>query len=219
MTRKKKLRYAMSLRRKNAILAAFFLLVLPLLVFVDRRNSEPVRSAVKRYFYAGPDRQKYHERKYRVAEVIDGDTVDLDIPDGKYDHTRVRLLGVDTPETKDPRQKEVMYFGPEASEYTTSLCLNKPVTVLLDTVSKERDRYGRLLAYLRLDDGRVINEELVRNGLGYADSRFDHSFFDKYAKLQKEAIRTKTGLWKEITKDKAPTWVKKEWVELMQQTN
>jgi len=218
MTRKKKLRYAMSRKRKNAILVVFFLLLLPLLVFVDHRSGSPFRSGLSRRFYDGPDRQKYHEKKFRVAEVIDGDTVDIDISDDKYDHTRIRLLGVDTPETKNPRTP-VMYFGPEASEYVKGLCLNKTVIVLLDTVAKERDRYGRLLAYLRLDDGRVINAELIRTGHGYADSRFDHSFFDEYAKLQADAIRSKTGLWKDVTKDKAPTWLKKEWTQLMQQTH
>ena len=77
------------------------------------------------------DLEKYHAKTFTVVNVVDGDTIDIDAADGKYDHTRVRLWGIDTPETKNPKTG-VMYFGPEAAEFTKELALGKPVTVYLD---------------------------------------------------------------------------------------
>jgi endonuclease YncB( thermonuclease family) len=62
------------------------------------------------------DIQKYNGRQFAIVKVVDGDTIDIDIPDANYNHTRIRLWGVDTPETKDPRTGP-MYFGKEASDF------------------------------------------------------------------------------------------------------
>jgi micrococcal nuclease len=96
-----------------------------------------------------------------VREVIDGDTVVLDV-NGR-DET-VRLIGVDTPETKHPT-KPVECFGPEASDFTKRL-LSKGTSVRIERDRELRDHFGRLLVYLyRADDGAFVNLELARNGL------------------------------------------------------
>ena len=98
-----------------------------------------------------------------VIGVIDGDTIDLRIG---YDRERVRLLGIDTPETKDPR-KPVQCFGHEASDRTAQL-LPKGTVVRLELDLEERDAFNRLLAYVwRASDGLFINLDLVAQG--YAD--------------------------------------------------
>jgi micrococcal nuclease len=97
------------------------------------------------------------DRLVKVVHVVDGDTVVVD--DGHGRET-VRLLGVDTPETVDPR-KPVQCYGPEASAYTKSRLEGRSVTLERDV--ETRDRYGRLLAYVVLD-GRRFNDELLRNG-------------------------------------------------------
>jgi micrococcal nuclease len=98
-----------------------------------------------------------------VVEVIDGDTIDVRIG---YERHRVRLLGIDTPETKDPR-KPVECFGPEASRYTHGL-LPKGTVVRLEFDLEQRDAFNRLLAYVwRASDEAFINLELVAQG--YAD--------------------------------------------------
>lgn len=98
-----------------------------------------------------------------VVDVIDGDTIDVRVG---YERHRVRLLGIDTPETKDPR-KPVECFGPEASRYTTSL-LPEGTVVRLEFDLEQRDAFNRLLAYVwRASDGTFINRELVAQG--YAD--------------------------------------------------
>ena len=95
-----------------------------------------------------------------VEDVVDGDTVDL-ILDGRSE--RVRLIGVDTPETKKP-DTPIECFGLEASAFTAELLpVGTPVRLERDIVG--RDDYGRLLAYVyRADDGIFVNYELVRQG-------------------------------------------------------
>jgi micrococcal nuclease len=95
-----------------------------------------------------------------VVHTVDGDTIDVRFDDGRVE--RVRVLGADTPETKDPR-KPVQCYGPEASAYTRHRLLGRRVT--LETDAEVRDKYGRLLAYVYVD-GKRYDDELLR--LGYA---------------------------------------------------
>lgn len=93
----------------------------------------------------------------RVADVIDGDTIE--VGGGR----RVRLIGVDTPETRHP-DKGVQCFGREASAYTARL-LPRGTRVRLVTDVEERDRYDRVLAYVyRVSDGLFVNAALARDG-------------------------------------------------------
>jgi micrococcal nuclease len=95
-----------------------------------------------------------------VVETIDGDTIDVRVATGRIE--RVRILGADTPETKDLR-KPVQCFGPEASAYTHARLGGRRVS--LETDTEVRDKYGRLLAYVYVD-GKRFDDELLR--LGYA---------------------------------------------------
>ena len=172
---------------------------------VKKRHYRGGKSSDRR----GEDTQKYHRKSFTVINIVDGDTVDIDVADLGFDRTRVRLLGVDTPETKNTKTG-VMYFGPEAAGFTSQLTLNKEIIVLLDSVSATRDKFGRLLGYLQLEDGRVVNEELIRNGYGYADLRFAHSEFDKYEELGDQAFEAGLGLWKGVKREQLPGWVRRE---------
>jgi micrococcal nuclease len=95
-----------------------------------------------------------------VVDTIDGDTIDVRLAGGRV--ARVRVLGADTPETKD-RRKPVQCFGREASAYTHNRLHGRRVT--LETDVEPRDKYGRLLAYVYIDGVRY-DDELLR--LGYA---------------------------------------------------
>ena len=141
---------------------------------------------------------------------------DLAIGDGKFDNTRVRLLGMDAPETKSPKVP-AMYYGAEATAFAEQLADGKEVTVIIDTVGDVRDMYDRLLAYIRLDDGRVLNEELIVNGCAYADLRFRHSQYDRYLRLQQKAMEQKAGLWKNVTTEQLPKWLQRESPDLLKQ--
>jgi endonuclease YncB( thermonuclease family) len=211
-----KVRYAMSRRFRRGLIAAV-LLAGVLLVLSDHygcerfRNNLPVLMGLR-----GEDVGKYHLKSFRVVKVVDGDTVDINIADGEYATTRVRLLGVDTPETKRPGESP-MYYGEKASSFTAELVLAQEVTIVIDTVSDVRDRYGRLLGYVRFGGGRVLNEELIVKGFGYADLRFDHSDYDRYVGLQEEAIEKGVGLWRDVRRDQVPKWLLRERPGLLSQ--
>ncbi len=199
-------RYAMSRRRRNFIAVIFALTAAMLVVFDYSCSSNapktPLLSAVSQN---SADQQKYDGKQFLIVKVVDGDTLDIDIPDGNYPHTRIRLWGVDTPETKNPNTG-VMYFGPEASAFATKAALGKRVTVYLDKHYGTRGKYGRLLAYVRLPDGKFLNEELLRQGYAYADTRFKHGLFNKYKQLESLARSQKKGLWAEVTPEQMPKW-------------
>ncbi|MFZ0033581.1 MAG: thermonuclease family protein [Sedimentisphaerales bacterium] len=114
-------------------------------------------------------------------------------------------MGIDTPETKNPIVG-VMYFGPEAAEFTKSLSLEKKGTVYLDEDNRTRDKYGRLLAYVKLPDVRFLNEVLLSEGFAYADTRFRHSFYHKYQQLEAASRSQKKGLWSNVTPEQMPKW-------------
>lgn len=205
MAGKNKNTFAMSRRRRSII---FILCLLGVAAFVWLDHS-PLR----RTWQAQPkseeqakayDFEKYHKKTFTVVNVVDGDTLDIDIPEGKYERTRIRLWGIDTPETKHP-EKGVMYFGPEAAEFTKKLALGKQVTVYLEE-HRTRGKFGRLLAYVQLPDGRFLNEVIVAEGFAYADLRFRHSFYHKYKQLEATARSQKKGLWEKVTSEQMPQW-------------
>jgi len=124
----------------------------------------------------------------RVDRVVDGDTV---IVDGE----RVRLIGVDTPESVKPGTP-VECFAKKASAFTQRLVDGRRVRLELDV--ERRDRYGRLLAYVRRrDDGLFVNAELVAQG--YARTLTippNVRYADRFAALQRRAREEQRGLWR-----------------------
>lgn len=194
---------------RNAALAAVFFILMPVIILLDRQYGDALRQSISRTTYAEGDWQKYHNRTFTVNDVLDGDTLDVDIPDGTFPDTRVRLLGVDTPETKHPTIG-LMYYGPEATAFATEKALAKTVTLRLDTVGDIRDRYGRLLAYVILPDGTVLNAELIKEGFGYAYLSFPHSDSPEYETLMEQAIAEKKGLWENATRDDLPKWLRQK---------
>ncbi|MFP4052780.1 MAG: thermonuclease family protein [Phycisphaerae bacterium] len=152
----------------------------------------------------GTDLQRYHNRSFRVVNVVDGDTIDVAAYDSLLDEktTRIRLWGVDTPETVKPRTP-AQHFGPQASAATRRWVNGRTVTLRL-VPGKERDRYDRLLAYVDTQDGNSLNLRLVAKGYAYADPRFDHPAEEKYRAAQKAARLAGRGLWKEVTDAELP---------------
>jgi len=215
LAEKEKSTFAMSRRRRAAILvlcvlAAFVFILLDHKHIRRRRQARP-KSEEKAKAY---DFEKYHQKTFTVTNVVDGDTIDIDVPDGKYDYTRVRLLGIDSPETKHP-EFGVMYFGPEAADFATKLVLGKPVAVYLEE-ERTRGYYGRLLAYIQLPDDGFLNEVLLTEGVAYADLRFKHSFYNKYKQLEAAARSQKKGLWENVKRGQLPQWLQKRKPKLLQ---
>ncbi|MEP7166513.1 MAG: thermonuclease family protein [Candidatus Woesebacteria bacterium] len=127
----------------------------------------------------------------KVLGNADGDTIYV-LLDGKKE--TVRLLGVDTPETKDPR-RSVMCFGHQASDYTRSLVTDKAVKLIPDSMQTDRDKYGRLLRYVQFEDGTTLNEKLVYEGYAFAYEAYPDSKLEDYKKLEADAREKNRGLW------------------------
>ena len=128
-----------------------------------------------------------HAEIYKVKRVIDGDTLLL------INGERVRLIGVDTPETKHP-QKPVQYFGREAYLFTKQMIDGKEARFEFER--QKRDRYGRLLAYVYLLDGTFFNAEIIKQGYGFAYTRFPFKYMEEFRRYQREARENRRGLWR-----------------------
>ena len=201
--------YAMSRRWRTGIIA-LCLLAIGVFAWLDHshiRGKWQIQPKTEEQAKAN-DFQKYHTKTFAVVKVVDGDTIDIDIPDGQYENTRIRLWGIDTPETKNPNVG-VMYFGPEAAEFAKKVVLGKPVTVYLDEGNNTRGKYGRLLAYVKLPNDGFLNEVLLTEGYAYADVRFRHSLYNKYKQLDASARSLKKGLWEKVTREQLPEWLQR----------
>jgi micrococcal nuclease len=153
----------------------------------------------------GNEYERYDGTTAVVTRVVDGDTLDVAIPDADKTTTRIRLWGVDTPEISGPHTKE-MHFGPEASAFTRKMMEGREARIELSRVDT-RDRYDRLLAFVyRADTGEMLNEVLLRTGHAYADPRFDHERKREFARLEREARENKVGLWAEVRPEQYPRW-------------
>ena len=133
-----------------------------------------------------------------VTEVVDGDTIYV----GRgWMSTKVRLIGVDTPETVHP-EKPVEFFGPEASEFTKRQLDGKKVRLEFEP-SNQYDDYGRLLAYVLLLDGTYFNAELIKQGYARVIAPSPFHRYEEFRSYEREARVKGSGLWagKDICKE------------------
>ena len=135
-----------------------------------------------------------NEELFLVTKIIDGDTLMIKINDKE---TAIRLIGIDTPETKDPR-KTVQCFGKEATEKAIELMENKKVRLESDETQDDKDKYGRLLRYVYLNDGTLVNKKLIEDGFGFEYTyKIPYKFQFEFKEAQKLAEEKKMGLWNE----------------------
>lgn len=135
---------------------------------------------------------KGEEKEAKVKRVIDGDT--FVIENGTSKGEKVRLIGIDAPETRRTARKEIGYYGQEAKEYLTSMLNGKQVKLVFDV--GKRDRYGRLLAYVYLGK-KFVNRDLVEQGYAVSYTLAPNvQYADLFVKLERQARREKRGLWK-----------------------
>ncbi len=128
-----------------------------------------------------------------VTRVVDGDTIT-----GNYNGNKVtvRMIGVDTPETVDPR-RAVQCFGKEASAKTTELLAGQTVILKSDPTQGDVDKYNRALRYVFLQDGTHINELLIREGYAheYTYQSKPYHYQEEFKAAEKIAREQKRGLW------------------------
>ena len=139
-----------------------------------------------------------------VKRVIDGDTILL------KNNERVRLIGVDTPEVHESdklhrdierTQRDldtIRKLGKMASAFTKNMVEGQRVRLEYDQANAaigHRDRYGRILAYVYLEDGPFLNAEIVRQGYGVAYTKYPFKYAGKFRKYERQAREKRRGLW------------------------
>jgi endonuclease YncB( thermonuclease family) len=127
----------------------------------------------------------------KVLEVVDGDTVKVE----KYG--TLRLIGIDTPETKDPR-KVVQCFGKEATQNAKSKLNGQKVKLEFNPADRI-DKYNRVLAYITTESGYDYNYNAILDGYANAYVKFPHPRSETYLEAQKSARENKRGLWSDQT--------------------
>ncbi len=128
---------------------------------------------------------------YSINHFIDGDTIAVNMNGTKE---TVRFIGVDTPETHKPNTP-VQCYGPAAAAFTKTTIGTGSVRLEADPLNTDRDRYGRLLRYVYLQDGRLLNEILIQKGYGFYYPYFPFSKKAQFAADGKAAMAAKVGLW------------------------
>lgn len=133
------------------------------------------------------------EGPYPVQYVSDGDTIGVNI-NGKT--TTVRMIGIDTPEVKDPR-KPVQCFGTEASGRAYELLNNTQVWLEYDPAVERQDRYGRTLAYVWADQTTLANQVMLTGGFAH-EYTYNNTAYKYQAAFKAEESAARTdgkGLW------------------------
>lgn len=146
-----------------------------------------------------------HEQKEKdirlVQRVVDGDTFVLEGGE------RVRMLGIDTPEKFESRKldsdaersgkdkKTIQRLGELASQYTKKLIEGKKVILVPESNYEDKDKNGRLLRYVYLEDGTFVNKKIVEDGYANAYRTFPVSKLDELIQAEKEARENSRGLW------------------------
>ena len=185
------------IRQSPSILAKAFLIGLAMLVIIcilintnndtkKQSDTQSVSNQEQDEIPASPTSPLYD-----VVSITDGDTIKVN-----YNGTvaPVRLIGVNTPETKDPR-KPVECFGREASDYLAKLLTGKKVALETDPSQTERDKYNRLLRYVYLN-GEDVGYQIIKNGYGYEYTyNYPHKYQQEYIAAQKYAEDNNIGLW------------------------
>lgn len=175
--------------QKKALINTFFAVMLFLAIGVISEFSNKPDTK-------GIDVSSNLEGTYVVTEVVDGDTIKVQSSTEVY---TVRLIGINTPETKDPR-KDVECFGKEASDRLTALLDGQTVQLVSDESQLDTDRYDRLLRYVILEDGTNVNYQMIREGFAYEYTYSEpYKYQSDFKDAQAYAKENKLGLWSDTT--------------------
>lgn len=128
---------------------------------------------------------------YKVSFVHDGDTISVRM-DGREE--KVRMIGVDTPETIKPNSP-VECYGVAASNYLKKLLTNTTVRLEADPINQNRDRYDRLLRYVYTQDGALVNKSIIEQGYGFAYLSFPFTKAEEFRLAQVDARMQNRGVW------------------------
>jgi len=153
------------------------------------------------------EREQRERKEYTVTKIFDGDTFEAEA-NGKKE--KVRMLGIDTPEkfdsdklTRDVERTKkdsetIKRLGELSSQFTFKLLEGKKVLLEPDKSQDDRDKYGRLLRYVYLQDGTFVNRKIVEEGYAIAFRKFKVSKEKELVEAEADARKGKKGLWGDI---------------------
>lgn len=171
---------------KKMIILVVSMIVLGVLAFQFINETGPFQNNASKSEAGPKETEQVH-----IERVVDGDT--LVAKDKNNKKLKVRLIGIDTPETVKP-DTPVQPYGKEASDYSKAQLTNKDVFLEYD--EEQEDQYGRTLAYLWLDKNTMFNEQLVKNGLArekyYAPNGKYRNVFEK---AEQQAKNNNENIW------------------------
>ena len=138
-------------------------------------------------YFSGPtgEVRLFEGHPFEVVKVVDRDTIDVRDKHGRA--VWVRFWGLDTPEVGEP-------FAAQATAFIQRWCYGRQVSLELQA-HHIRGKFGRLLAYVRLEDGTLLNERLLASGLARADLRFVHQWLDRFGLMERQARFDRVDLW------------------------
>jgi len=165
------------------------LLCLSILIF-NILSCQPEQSSTS---LKGANKKSEHIFR-NIYRVIDGDTFWLKDKNGQIE--KVRLIGIDAPESRRSKYKDIQRFGKESKDFLVKFLKNKKVALEYDV--QKTDQYGRTLAYVYLEDGTFLNNYLIRNGYAKVVTFPPNVKYHKQMlESERYARKNKLGMWKE----------------------
>lgn len=169
--------------KKTAAIASFVLLVIVLALKQFAPTAyEDLQSVL----------QTTQPGMYEVVYINDGDTITIRGTNNVEE--RVRFIGIDTPE-KDHPSRPIQCFSYEATRHLEELIGDNDVKLEADPTNTNRDRYDRLLRYVYLPDGTLLNAKQIEDGYAFAYTLFPVTKMDEFMRLEQEAREANRGLW------------------------
>lgn len=177
---------------KKQLQSVIAVLVVVIIFLVDKPSFVDVKSLETVNSDETSDISKDNMDKVLISRVVDGDTLKVKIGD-KED--TIRLIGINTPESVDPRTV-VECFGKEASLKMKELAEGKEVLIVKDPTQNERDKYNRILAYVYLKDGTLLNQKMIDDGYAFEYTyNIPYEFQTEFKESEKNARAKGLGLW------------------------
>lgn len=170
-------------RRKHKVMS--LIIFLAILLYVVATQSGWINTGLK-------SAESNQPGLYTVSRYVDGDTIDVDM-NGSTE--TIRFIGVDTPETHKPNTPVQCYGEIAAANTKAQISRFGKVRLQADSLDTNRDVYGRLLRYVYLPDGTLLEDQIIKNGYGFAYLDFPFGLKDRFAADQAIAQKNKAGLW------------------------
>ncbi len=173
------------MKKYRSLIAALILVVL-LGIGISSKDASQIANGITNFL--APSQPGL----YSVTYVNDGDTITVRGTNNLEE--KVRFIGLDTPEKNHP-SRPVQCYSFAATAHLEKLIGDNDVKLVADPTNTNRDRYDRLLRYVYLPDGTLLNAKMIEDGYGFAYTAFPVTKMDEFMTLEEEARQANRGLW------------------------